>query len=318
MTGKGLGDAMRRWGLWLVAAWVFLVGPLAAQQTNRDCPTCPEMVVIPPGSFTMGVPPGEEEREAVPEQFRGRSLPQHRVTIQYSFSLSRHEVTRVQFSAFVQATGHMTGTSCRTLGDDKRFTDTPGRDWRNPGFLQTPNDPVVCVSWNDALAYVTWLKRTTGKEYRLPSEAEWEYAARAGSTTARYWGDGRDNACLYGNVSDLTLARRNNLEKQPQFFFPCPDEHLYTAPVGQFRPNAFGLFDMLGNAMEWVGDCWKVNYNGAPTNGSYWAASGDCSSRVVRGGSWNDGPRVLRAGFRIDFAAGYRSHNLGFRVVRNN
>lgn len=309
---------MRSCWLVLTLAMLAAAGPVGAQQSYRDCPTCPEMVAIPPGSFTMGVPADEEEREGVPAQSRGRSVPQHRVTIQYSFSLGRYEVTQGQFATFVQATGHVTGTSCFTLGADGKYVYTPGRDWRNPGFSQTANDPVVCVSWNDAQAYVEWLKRTTGKGYRLPSEAEWEYAARAGSTAARYWGDGRDGACLHGNVADLTLASRYNVEKKPEHFFQCSDGHAHTAPVGQFRPNGFGLFDMLGNAWEWTADCWNANYNGAPTNGDYWRAPGDCSLHVARGGSWVNNPRDLRAGYRDRDSAGFRINDRGFRVARAN
>jgi formylglycine-generating enzyme required for sulfatase activity len=304
--------------VWLIVALSLAGGSVAAQQTYRDCPACPEMVVIPPGSFTMGVPAGEEQREGVPEQVRGRSAPQHRVTIGYSFSLGRYEVTRGQFAAFVQATSHATGTSCSALGADGKYADLTGRDWRNPGFTQTANDPVVCVSWNDAQAYLEWLRRTTGNGYRLPSEAEWEYAARAGSASARYWGDGRDGVCLYGNVSDLTLANRYNFEQKPEHFFLCADGHAHTAPAGQFRPNGFGLFDMLGNAWEWTGDCWNANYNGAPTNGNHWGAQGDCSLRVSRGGSWDDYPGTLRAGYRVGGTAGYRYTNTGFRVARTD
>ncbi|MBX3501826.1 MAG: formylglycine-generating enzyme family protein [Alphaproteobacteria bacterium] len=307
---------MRSW--WLAFALSAIMGPAWAQQSFRDCPTCPEMVVIPPGSFTMGVAAAEEEREGVPAYFRGRSAPQHRVTIGYAFSLGRHEVTRGQFAAFAQATGRDTGTSCWTLRADGNYVETAGRDWRDPGFAQTENDPVVCVSWEDAQAYVEWLKRTTGKGYRLPSEAEWEYAVRAGSQSARYWGDSLDGTCLQANVADLTLASRFNAEKNPERFFLCTDGHLHTAPVGSFRPNAFGLHDALGNAWEWTGDCSHDTYNGAPANGDYWHASGDCPFRVARGGSWFNNPWSVRAGYRFWFTPGYRSYEVGFRVARTN
>lgn len=309
---------MRGWQLWLVAAGTLVGGPLSAQQSFRDCPTCPEMVVLPPGSFLMGVPPGEEEREGLAQQFLGRSVPQHRVTIGYSFSLGRYEVTRAQFAAFVEATGYATRTSCYTVNEYGRFSFTRDRDWRNPGFAQTANDPVVCVNWNDAQAYVEWLKRTTGKAYRLPSESEWEYAARAGSRFARYWGDGRDDACLYGNMSDLTLANRYNFEKTEKRFVRCADGHAHTAPVGQFRANGFGLHDMLGNVWEWTGDCWNANYDGAPVDGHYWGAPGDCSERVARGGSWNYDPEFIRAGYRFSASIEIRISVAGFRVARGN
>ncbi len=302
---------------WLAAAFALVAGSAAAQQSLRDCPDCPEMVTIPAGSFTMGVPPGEEKREGYSGWVGGDAQPQRRVTLEYSFSLGRYEVTRAQFEAFVQATGHVTGPSCWTAGMNGQSGDVLVRNWRDPGFTQTPNDPVVCVNWDDAQAYVAWLKRTTGKHYRLPSEAEWEYAARAGSQTARYWGDGRDGACQYANVADLTAASRRNWEKDPKRTFLCTDGYAYTAPVGQFRPNAFGLYDMLGNVWEWTGDCWNQNYNGAPTNGGAWV-QGDCSIRVMRGGAWYYPPETLRAGNRFRGAAGDRGIAYGFRVARTD
>lgn len=300
---------------WLAVALILVAGSATAQQSLRDCPTCPEMVAIPPGSFTMGVPAGEHEREGEPGIVRSWPAdPQHSETISYAFWLGRYEVTRAQFAAFVEATGHVTGTSCFTLGTDGKWGDTPGRDWRNPGFTQTANDPVVCVSWDDAQAYVDWLKRTTGMGYRLPLEAEWEYAARAGSTAARYWGDSRDDACLYGNVSDLTLATQYKFEKKAENFFLCSDGYAHTAPVGQFRPNAFGLYDMLGNVWEWTGDCLNATFIGPPAIG----VPGDCSLRGARGGSWRSPPMFVRAGRRVWDPAELRTSILGFRVARTN
>jgi formylglycine-generating enzyme required for sulfatase activity len=281
------------------------------------------MVVIPSGSFVMGVPAGEEKREGLFSMMDlDHAIPQHRVTIAYSFSLGRYEVTRAQFAAFVEATGYSAGNECFTLAGSGSGRDSFAvmrrRDWRNPGFTQTANDPVVCVSWRDAQAYVDWLKKATGKSYRLPSEAEWEYAARAGTRTARHWGDGRDEACLYANAVDLTAARHYGFENKPDYsYFSCADGYVHTAPVGSFRPNAFGLHDMLGNAWEWTGDCWNETYNGAPTNGDVWAA-GDCTFRVRRGGSWFAHPAILRAGGRSQGTLVSRSSYNGFRVARGN
>jgi formylglycine-generating enzyme required for sulfatase activity len=295
--------------------------PAEAQWSYRDCPQCPEMVQIPQGTYLMGAPAGEEDREGVPPELRGRSQPQRRVSIEYSFSLGKYEVTRGEFAAFVQATRYQTGSSCWALPPGGKYTEQSGLSWHNPGFPQTARDPVVCVSWDDARAYVEWLSRTTGKNYRLPSEAEWEYAARARTTTARYWGDSRDNACFYANVADLMTAGRYSFEKTPQNLFMCSDGYAYTAPVGQFRPNAFGLYDVLGNAWEWTGDCWGDDLSGAPANGAYRGTTsnpGDCSKRVTRGGSWSYHPRFVRAATRFWAFWGYRHDSLGFRVARTD
>jgi formylglycine-generating enzyme required for sulfatase activity len=236
------------------------------------------MVRVPAGSFTRGSSASEAGRFDT-------EGPQHRVTIGTAFSLAKYEVTRGEFAAFVLAAGH------RAAGD-----------WRNPGFAQTDRHPVVNVSWNDAKAYVAWLSKTSGKPYRLPSGAEWEYAARAGTTTARYWGERHQEACRYANVDDASHG--------------CRDGHANTAPVGTFLPNAFGLHDMLGNVWEWTEDCGDGRYAGAPVDGSPW--SGPCSRREVRGGSWGDIPRYARAAVRISDTAGSHVSLIGFRVARTD
>jgi formylglycine-generating enzyme required for sulfatase activity len=311
---------MLRLGM-LVWLGVVLVFPVQAQQGQRDCPQCPEMVAIPPGSFLMGAAPGEEDRENIPQELRGASQPQRTVTISYSFSLGRYEVTRAEFAAFVQATGRQTGSSCWVLPVGGKYGEQPGLDWRNPGFPQTQRDPVVCVSWDDARAYVEWLSQITGKEYRLPSESEWEYAARARTTTARYWGEDRDKACVYANVADVTTADRFKFDKTPNNIFMCSDGYGYTAPVGQFLPNAFGLYDVLGNVWEWMGDCWAPDLSVAPLNGAYRGTAthpGDCTKRVTRGGAWHFHPRFVRASTRFWAYWGYRHDTLGFRVARTD
>lgn len=308
---------MRGWGLWLVAAGALVGGPLAAQQGFRDCPTCPEMVAIPTGTFIMGAAPGEEEHEGTPPDNRGRAEPQRRVSIDHRFALGRTEVTRGQFAHFVQATGHVTGTSCIALGADGKPAEIAHRDWRNPGFEQTDEHPVVCVSWKDAQAYVGWLKKITGKAYRLPSEAEWEYAARAGSRTARYWGDSREDACRFANVADDSRVAHAKIQRDPARVFLCKDGHAFTAPVGKFTANAFGLHDMMGNVWEWTADCWNPGYVGAPTNGRAWD-KGECGLRVARGGAWVSDARLVRAAMRNRGTAEYRGDIMGFRVARDN
>jgi formylglycine-generating enzyme required for sulfatase activity len=266
---------------WLGAGYALTVAKelaLKPKDTFKECTDCPEMIVVPAGNFTMG----STEKDRQLDRWIGRAdldfaRPQHRVTIAKPFAVSKFDVTFDEWDA------------CATHGDcdphikDSRF----GRGQR----------PVINNNWDDAQTYVAWLGRITGKPYRLLTDAEWEYAARAGTTTAYYWGDeiGKGNANCRGCDSQW--------------------EGEQTSPVGSFKPNAFGLYDMAGNVSQWVQDCYQNNYNGAPTDGPEWTG-GDCLIRVVRGGSWVSIPQFLRSAFRISNAAGGRDNNLGFRVGR--
>jgi formylglycine-generating enzyme required for sulfatase activity len=281
----------------------------------RDCPECPEMVVVPAGGFLMGSSSAEITREAVPGEWANRERPQHSVTIGRAFALGRFHVTRGEFAAFVRATGH-DPPGCWVYKEGKSQED-PSWSWRDPGFAQTDRHPVVCVSHDDAKRYAKWLKERTGKDYRLASEAEWEYAARAGTGTVRYWGDGREGACNHANVADLSTAEALNWDKGiKEQVFQCRDGFVHTAPVGSFRANGFGLHDMLGNAWQWVADCWHDNYVGAPDDGSAWITGGNCGERVLRGGAWDYSPWDLRSANRDRNVIGYRSISLGFRLAR--
>jgi sulfatase modifying factor 1 len=271
------------------------------------------MVVIPAGRFAMGVLQGEEEREELSVQFRDRSAPRHGVTVA-RFSAGKFEITRGQYRAFAEATGR-SSDGC-FIWSGAGFQKDPAKDWRNPGYTQDDTHPVTCVSWDDASAYAEWLSRKTGKGYRLLTEAEWEYAARAGTTTARYWGDASAGACGHANGADLT-TRVQVPGASGWEVADCNDLHAYTAPVGSYRANAFGLHDMLGNVWEWTQDCWNENYGGAPADGSAWAA-GDCFLRVVRGGSWEDAPLGLRAAYRVGSPTIIRVYTRGFRVARSD
>ena len=196
------------------------------------------------------------------------------------------------------------------------FDKDPAKDWRNPGYAQDDTHPVVCVSWEDASAYARWLGEKTGKAYRLLTEAEWEYAARAGTATARFWGDDAKRSCDNANGADLAAkAEVPGAADWP--VAACNDRFAYTAPVGSYRANAFGLHDMLGNVWEWTQDCWNANYSGAPADGSAWA-TGDCSLRAVRGGSWEDAPVGLRAAYRVGSPTVIRVYIRGFRVARSD
>jgi formylglycine-generating enzyme len=193
---------------------------VTATQDHEDAP---ELIRIPKGTFTMGVPPKEEEREGVPKEYRGWSTPRQSLTIPSPFWLGRYPVTRAQFATFIAETGHETASEAWTFEPDNKgqwtYERRTSRDWRNPGFQQTDNDPVVCVSYEDAIKYIEWLRALTGNEYRLPSESEWEYAARAGTTTARFWGDGRVDAVQFAKVADRTLMRQMKQDFNPERFF---------------------------------------------------------------------------------------------------
>ncbi len=292
-----------------------MMSALAAAQTGsayRDCADCPEMVVVPAGSFVMGTAPGEETREQLAESFRYRSEPPRRVQVR-PFSVGKFEVTRGQYRAFAEATGRA-GSGCFVWnGADFELDKT--KDWRNTGYAQSDAHPVACVSWEDAGAYVQWLAQKTTKPYRLLTEAEWEYATRAGAATARYWGDDADQACTHANGADRSAARHTLTARQWQSA-SCDDGHAHTAPAGSYRANAFGLHDMLGNVGEWTQDCWNNHYNGAPVDGRAWLA-GDCAMRAVRGGAWDDAPTGLRAAYRVGSPATIRLYSRGFRVARD-
>jgi sulfatase modifying factor 1 len=277
----------------------------------------PKMVAIQPGRFIMGVPDEEEIRENVPQNLRHFASPQHAVTIPRVFDMGKYLVTRAEFAVFVAETGYAIPQGCWTIVNGKTGVRSPANDWRDPGFPQSDRDPVVCVNYADAEAYGAWLSKQTGELYRLPTEAEWEYAARAGTTTARYWGDGLDGAQRHSNIADFSLARVLRDKWNPEGYVPWNDNYPFTSPVGVFAPNPFGLYDMLGNTWEWTADCWNGNYQGAPSDGSAWT-SGECRLRVLRGASWGNYPRAVRTGLRNRSQASIRSSYYGFRLARTH
>ena len=265
----------------------------------RDCEGCPEMVVVPAGSFMMGSPESEEGR-------RDTEGPVHRVAIDAPFAVGMYEVTTDEFSRFVSETGHIMGDAC-FIFEDGEWKMKEGRRWNSPGYRQTDRDPVVCVRWHDAQTYVSWLRARTGAEYRLLSESEWEYVARGGTSTARYWGESESAQCRHENGADRQTGA--------DWAIACDDGYSRTAPVGTYRENGYGLYDVLGNVLEWTEDCWNGSYAGAPTDGSAWER-GECRRRVVRGGSWNNEPRILRSAHRYRVVIGNRLDIVGFRVAR--
>jgi formylglycine-generating enzyme required for sulfatase activity len=280
---------------------------LKPKDVFKECDTCPEMVVVPAGSFTMGSRASETGRS-------DNEGPQHPVKIAKSFAVGKFHVTVDQFTAFVAETGYDAGTKCYVFEGGSKMEEKQGRSWRNPGFAQTGAHPAVCLSWNDAKAYVAWLSRKTGRSYRLLTEAEWEYAARAGSTTRYSFGDDEKESCRYVNGADQT-AKSTIPEAKNWTIAPCSDGYAYTAPAGSFLPNAFALHDMHGNAYQWLQDCWHANYTGALADGSA-RTSADCSVRVVRGGAWWVPPSGLRSARRDWTRADNRHAYVGFRLVR--
>jgi formylglycine-generating enzyme required for sulfatase activity len=288
---------------------VALCAPALAQAPEifRDCAACPEMVVIPAGSFLMGSPDSERNRD-------DNEGPQRRVRVK-PFALGKFELTVEQFAAFVAETQYDTGSRC-DVWQDGSFDERAGFSWRKPNFTQTGTHPAACLSWDDAKAYLAWLSAKTGKTYRLPTEAEWEYAARAGATTRFHFGDDDKDYCRYGNGVDATaLADVPAAKEKGWDALPCRDGHAWTAPVGSFAPNAFGLHDTHGNVFEWVEDCWNDSFKGAPVDGSAWV-SGDCTQRVQRGGAWGYPRTYLRIAVRGRQQQGYRYINAGVRVAR--
>jgi serine/threonine protein kinase/formylglycine-generating enzyme required for sulfatase activity len=268
----------------------------------KDCATCPDMIVVPRGTFTQGSSVSESGRES-------NEGPQHSVRIDYPLAVAQFEVTRQQFAQFVSDTGYaLAGCSTYEEGSWKLRND---RDWQSPGFYQDETEPVTCVSWEDARRYTDWLAKKTGKDYRLLSASEWEYIARAGTDTARNWGNNPNIACQFTNIAD-----RATQDNYPGWgIHDCMDGYVYTAPMENLKPNEFGVYATLGNVFEWVEDCWNNSYQGAPKDGSAWT-DGDCAKRSLRGGSWFSQPKYVRSAFRNSFNSDARASTFGFRVAR--
>ncbi len=286
----------------------------------RDCADCPEMTVVPPGVFFMGSPDSEAGR-------MDHEGPQRLVTISRAIAVSRFEVTVGQYARFVQETGHDSGNACVVWTGVEGGEVVTGKNWLDPNFFQAEDQPVVCISWNDASAYIDWLGRRTGERYRFLSESEWEYMARAGTTTRYFFGDSEEEICRYANVPDVSAepdSRGSNWQ-----YVSCDDGYgVQTAPVGSYAPNAFGMYDMHGNVWEWTQDCYRDSFDGAPTDGSPWLSS-ECEVRVVRGGSLSAPAYLSRSAVRffgalefLDESAKetlgeFRNFNLGLRVARD-
>ncbi|MBB5684928.1 formylglycine-generating enzyme family protein [Sphingobium boeckii] len=279
-----------------------------APKVFADCSDCPEMVVVPAGTFKMGAEGGEEGR---PEG------PIRDIAIARPFALGSHEVTVDQFERFATETGYQAVGDCRSwVASTTSVELIPGSDFHKPspdtelhGTL-----PVTCVAWSGAKAYVAWLSARTGQSYRLPTEAEWEYAARAGSSAAYPWGGKAEDGCAYANLYD-------EAGRKPELTSPvvaCNDGHIKASPVKSLKPNAFGLYDMIGNVWEWTQDCYVAPYPAAaPKDGSAYELSGPCPRRSVRGGSWMTAAFRDRAAWRGRDPEEQESWIFGFRIARD-
>lgn len=281
------------------------------ERVIRDCEDCPLMIVIPPGVVRIGSFPGEEKEEGVPKDWQGNSR-QREEEISYEFAVSKFPITVKEFSHFAKETNHQ-GNGCVSF-DGNKWNLLATASWKSVSYLQSESHPVVCVSWHDAQAFVKWLSRKSGSKYRLLSDIEWEYVARSGTESRRYWGDDvkHDQQCLFANGADRTYMKevlakdRMNSYSKPNI--ECDDGFPYTSPVGSFRPNHFGIFDIHGNVSEWVQDCFENTQGEIQKN---------CRFRTLRGGSWADPTWSIRAADRYKDVPTNRCMSVGFRIARD-
>lgn len=288
---------MRAWSAMLICGVLhagaigLTSGAAVAQEREiKDCPECPTMVVVSPGRMVRGL------------KFQDTEFP---VEFRRPFAIGKYEVTWVEYDAFARSAGRIkNGCTWFSLAGNR---PDPARDY-NTAFdpdihIQADDEPVLCVSHEDAQAYVAWLREKTGAPYRLPTEAEWEYAARAGSPNdAAWWTTANTPRFEMANCADCpgidTMGR---------------EDWLFTFPVGTYQPNAWGLYDIPGNAAEWVEDCFNPTFVNAPKDGTAWL-DGNCNRRIVRSGSWHH-ERAFLAGFRQPTPANTRINDIGFRVA---
>jgi formylglycine-generating enzyme required for sulfatase activity len=274
-------------------------------------------VDIPAGSFTMGCVAGDD-------QCREDERPPHQVSVA-AFRMAMYEVTVAEFARFVEATSYRTDAERGANDPPGCFAENaPGisnhdwkvlhdRNWRNPGYSQRSDEPVVCVTWNDASAYAAWAAKALGRKLRLPTESEWEYAARAGVATIRPWGGDPAGACKHANVFDLTSRRARDAQDWDQAHHECEDGYDSTAPVGRFAANAFGLHDMIGNVWEWTSSCF-VPY---PPEGAGSAQEPDCTRHVHRGAAWFSSPKFVRLSRRYVDLNDTAALSVGFRLAED-
>jgi formylglycine-generating enzyme required for sulfatase activity len=288
------------------AAWAKYLGVPVEEAVNGDATM--RFILLPPGKFIMGSPTGEGAREA--------NEVQHEVTLSKPFFLGIHDVTRGQFRRFVEETGYVTDAESDHRGSNRldpvtgAWKNDPGLTWRSPSFPQADDHPVVMVSWNDAIKYAEWLSQKHGRSYRLPTEAEWEYACRAGTRTKFYFGDDGNAMVRFGNAADASF-RKVTVKK---WGAKADDGYGFTAPVGHFQPNAFGLYDMHGNVWQWCADQIGDYATGSVTDPMLTSGNG---GRVLRGGSWYSDPPIARAAHRYWYGQSDRLCDAGFRLAED-
>jgi formylglycine-generating enzyme required for sulfatase activity len=277
-----------------------------ATRVFKDCENCPEMVALPAGKFLMGSPEDQAGR------VQNEGLPR-RVVISRPIAIGRFEISVDEYASFLKETGTQEGQLCQLISsfdEPDNIRSTAVASFHNqPGYEITGSHPAGCLNWHDAQAYAAWLKRRTGKPYRLPTEAEWEYAARAGTTSNFSFGDEGSQLCEYARFADLNspFAWRTN----------CRSPSAATGPfkVGQLKPNPWGLYDVHGNVWEWVEDCWTADPSKIPTDGSAFSNTGTCEMGVVRGGAWVTRPQRTRSAFRLGLPINRRLQPVGFRIA---
>jgi formylglycine-generating enzyme required for sulfatase activity len=289
-------------------------------ETFKDCEDCQTMVVIPAGTFKMGSTPEERAREGVPAGFGDHEGPVRDITFAKPFAIATTETTRGQWARFVADTKRPIPTECHDYNaEDDSWAGTKGKlvNWQKPGFEQTDDHPAVCISLDDATDYAAWLSKKTGKSYRVPSEAEWEYAARGGTSTARPWGDSVTPICGKAQImTSGTWAAINNSDSWTDELL-CSSTKTWTVPVASYDPNPWGVYDMLGNVWEWVADCVAPDHSTLPADGTV-QKGGDCANRVTKGGSFHSRIWLARPATRGGGQEGKnRPLASGIRVVRD-
>ena len=292
---------------WHAGALFLATSLFASAEGSTPCSNCPQTLPIPAGRFWMGSPANEPERESWQA---GTESPRHEVVIPHAFEMGRFAVTVAEFAAFVTATGYRMDGSCHVF-DGRDWTPRSDISWRAPGFAQTGDHPAVCVGWHDAIAYVAWLNAGAGGSgYRLPSEAEREYAARAGPSTPFWWGPtispseaNYDHREVYAGTTTRAPYRGG------------------TVPVERYAPNGFGLYQVHGNVWEWTADCYVDTYADKTPDlrldGATPQTDRGCDRRSLRGGAFNRRPTTLRAAYRTGLDPNFRGHSIGFRVARS-
>lgn len=288
--------------------FLFGVSESNAQHTKlkKHCENCPEMISVMGGDFLIGS-----------SDFQDDEQPVKKIKIA-AFMVSRFEITVSQYSKFIDEVGFQEQSPCLVMGENGSWYQNNEASWDNPGFEQGPTHPVVCISWQASKAFVKWLNTKiddTQPQFRLLSESEWEYVAKAGTQTTYWWGNNEEDFCQYTNGADAVA-----FEQYPQWIKAgkCSDGHLYTAPVGFYeKPNKFGAEDMIGNVWEWVEDCYKDGYSALANNGDPQQMS-PCEKRVFRGGAWGDyGSFYLRSTYRGAWPSGGAFSNVGLRIARS-